>query len=242
MDQQKLSALLQRIPELTERTPLCPENELIARYFDASLFDQAHAQVQRHVADCEYCQAQLGAMSRPFKDDPFVEDDAELIAAAKQLVTGSMSKKMWGAPVWATAAVVLIALFTIINIDQELTLEPGQSPSAKPSTEETSRQLRSVNRATNDLNVLFPAPGADIDPGSVIQWVEVPGNLHFNIYVLSMAGDVLWTQRLAGTEWVLDENLQLAAGSKYYFRVEAQFADGRSVSSKHVVFRVAQSQ
>ena len=88
----------------------------------------------------------------------------------------------------------------------------------------------------------IPTPGADISPGSLIQWIDVPGNLHYDIYVLSMAGDVLWSERLADTKWVLDETLQLAAGSKYYFRVEAQFADGRSVSSKHVIFQVAQGQ
>jgi hypothetical protein len=137
---------------------------------------------------------------------------------------------------------VLIDLFTIINKSQESALEPEVNPVAMPSTEENNRQLRSVSRAAIDINVLYPAPGADISPGSLIQWVEVPGNLHYNIYVLSMAGDVLWSEYLAGNEWVLGEKLQLAAGSQYYFRVEAQFADGSSVSSKHVVFRVTQRQ
>lgn len=238
MDQQKLSVLLQRTPELPQRTPFCPENELIAQYFDACLSGQTRTRVQNHIADCAYCQTQLGIMARPLQDDSFVEDDAEMVAVAKQLASGSVTQRIWRAPVWATAAVVLIALFTITNKHQEPLLVPGMVPSAKPLNEENSRQLRSVNRVTDDLNVLYPAPGADISPGAPMQWTEIPGNLHYNIYVLSMAGDVLWTERLAGTEWVLDETLQLAAGDKYYFRVEAQFGDGRSVSSKHVVFRV----
>jgi len=49
---------------------------------------------------------------------------------------------------------------------------------------------------------------------------------------------VLWTQRLEGTEWALPESLSLAPGSKYYFRVEAPLPDGRTISSKHVVFQV----
>jgi len=242
MDQQKLSARLQRIPELIERTPFCPENELIAQYFDTCLSRQAHARVQKHVADCAYCQAQLGAMARSLQEDSFVEDDSEMMATAKQLATGPVSKNIWRAPVWATAAAVLITFFTIINKNQESMLDPGINPAAMPSTEENNRQLRGVSRSANDINVLYPAPGENISPGSLIQWVEVPGNLHYNIYILTMAGDVLWTKQLAGNEWVLDETLHLAAGSKYYFRVEAQFPDGRSLSSKHVVFGVAQRQ
>ena len=99
-----------------------------------------------------------------------------------------------------------------------------------------------MNRVATGLNVLTPAPGADLNPGSIIQWAEVPGNLHYNIFVLSNAGDVLWTQRLEGTEWVLHEPAYLAQGSKYYFRVEARLRDGRTVSSKHVAFRFAQRQ
>ncbi len=242
MDQQIISALLQRIPELTERTPFCPQDELIAQYFDAHLADPAHAQVQNHIADCAHCQAKLGAIARPLLYDSCVEDDTELVATAKQLANGSVPKKTWRAPVWATAAVVLITLFTVINRNQESTPEPGLKIPAIPSTEDNGRQLRSVNRAANNLNVLYPEPGAGISPGSLVQWTDVQGNLHYDIYVLSMAGDVLWTERLADTKWVLDETLQLAAGSKYYFRVEAQFADGRSVSSKHVIFQVAQGQ
>jgi hypothetical protein len=150
------------------------------------------------------------------------------------------------APAWASAAVIVIALFLIISKNQEPVLEPGASPSAVSSTGKDSRQLRSVNRDAMNLNVLIPAPGADtaagMHPGLPIQWTEIPGNLHYDIYVLSNAGDVLWTQRLISAEWVLPESLQLAAGSTYYFRVEAQLPDGRTVSSKHVVFQVAELQ
>ena len=96
MDQQRLSALLQRIPELTERTPFCPQNELIAQYFDASLSDPAHAQVQNHIADCAYCQAKLGVIARPLLDDSCVEDDTEMVAIAKQLATDQCQKRHGG--------------------------------------------------------------------------------------------------------------------------------------------------
>jgi hypothetical protein len=128
----------------------------------------------------------------------------------------------------------------MVNRNQELAPEPGAIPTMAPSTEVNNRQLRTASPIKSTLNVLTPPPGAGIDHGSLIEWAEVPGNLHYNIFVLSNSGDVLWTERLEGTDWVLDEALQLSAGRQYYFRVEAQLRDGSSLSSKHVAFQVAE--
>ena len=90
--------------------------------------------------------------------------------------------------------------------------------------------------------MIAPLPGAGIAPNSMLSWDEVPGNIHYTIFILSDAGDVLWTERLWGTHWVLTDSLQLTADNKYYFRVEAQMPDGRSLSSRHVIFQRAEQQ
>ena len=89
------------------------------------------------------------------------------------------------------------------------------------------------------LDVLTPAPGQAVTRGSPIRWAEIPGNIHYNIFVLSNAGDVLWTERLQSTEWILQESLNLTTGGEYFFRVEAILPDGGTLSSKHLAFRVA---
>ena len=70
----------------------------------------------------------------------------------------------------------------------------------------------------------------------------MPDNIHYNVYVLTRDGDVLWTERLQTPEWAMGDSLQLAADRDYFFRVQAILPDGRAVSSKHVIFRMAARQ
>jgi hypothetical protein len=245
MDDYRYTELLRlQSAELTGSTPFCPEDQQIAEYFDGDLNEAERLILERHLTDCRFCLARIGALERLEENRSNQRVPGAILATAKQMTHKIPVRRLRLAPAWASAAVIVIALFMIISKSQETVLEPGISPSALPSTGNNSRQLRNVNRDAMDINVLIPAPGADtgaeMQPGSLIQWAEVPGNLHYNIYVLSNAGDVLWTERLKGTEWALHESLHLAAGSDYYFRVEAQLPDGRTVSSKHVVFQVAE--
>lgn len=241
MDDHKYTDLLRlQSAELTGRTPFCPEDQQIAEYFDGDLEDAERIILERHLSDCHFCLARIGLLERLAENRSNRRVPGAVLATAKQMTHQAPVRRLRRAPAWAAAAVVVMALFTTVSRNQEPGLEPGESSSALSSIGQDSRQLRSVNRDAVELNVLIPAPGADIDPGTLIQWAEVPGNLHYNIYVLSMAGDVLWTERLGGTEWVLQESLHLATGSNYYFRVEANIPDGRTVSSKHVVFGIAE--
>jgi hypothetical protein len=247
MDDNKYTKLLKlQSAELTGSTPFCPEDQQIAEYFDGDLNEAERTVLERHLTDCRFCLARIGALERLEENRSNQRVPGAILATAKQIAHKVPARRLRLAPVWASAAVVVIALFTIISKNQEPVQEPGAGPSAVSSTGKNSRQLRSVNRDAMNLNVLIPAPGADtaagMHPGLPIQWTEIPGNLHYDIYVLSYAGDVLWTERLKGTEWVLHESMHLAAGSKYYFRVEAQLPDGRTVSSKHVVFQVVELQ
>jgi len=238
MDKQKLTALLRQNPELRERTPFCPENRLVAQYFDATLSVHEHRRVQKHVGDCVYCQSQLGAVERSFQDDSCISVDEELLATAKQLAHKNPARWQKIAPRWAAAAVLVMALLLTVDKNQKL-VEPGVPAPAASLDEDNSRQLRGVKRNAINLEVLSPTQGADIKPGSLLRWADIPGALHYDIYVLSNTGDVLWTQRLVGTDWVLDGSLQLTSGSQYFFRVDALLPDGRSVSSRHVVFKVS---
>ena len=236
MDEQNHTKLLRlQSAELTVRTPFSPEDQVIAGYFDGDLTQAERTRLERHLTGCRFCLACIGILERLEQERSNTRVSETVLATAKQMTHTVPVSRPGMAPAWAAAAVVVIALFTIID-SQDRAPEPG----VVSSTEENSRQLRNMNPVTTDLNVLTPRAGAGIVPGSLIEWAEVPGNLHYNIFVLSNAGDVLWTERLHGTDWVLDKSLHLAAGSQYYFRVEALLPDGRNVSSKHVVFRIAE--
>ncbi len=234
--------LILQSAELTGRTPFCPEDQQVAEYFDGDLEETERIILERHLTDCRFCLARIGILERLEESLSKKRVPEALLATAKQMTHKPAVRRLRLSPAWASAAVIVIAMFTVVSKNQEPVLEPGESPNIVSSTGNNSWQLRSVNRDVMNLNVFIPVPGAETDavmhPRLPIQWTEVPGNLHYNIYVLSNAGDVLWTQRLEGTEWMLPESLNLAAGSKYYFRVEAPLPDGRTISSKHIVFQV----
>ena len=241
-DQNHIELLRLQSTELTGSTPFCPEDQEIAEYFDGDLAKAERTRMERHLTDCRFCLARIGILERLEENRTNKRIPGAVLATAKQMRKKAPPRWPRKAGGWATAAVVMITIFTIANRNQEPTVEPGATPPVVPSAEANSRQLRSVARVVTDLNVLTPTPGADILPGSLIQWAEVPGNLHYNIFVLSHAGDVLWTERLADTEWALLESIQLTEGDKYYFRVEANLQNGRTVSSKHLAFRFVERQ
>ena len=92
------------------------------------------------------------------------------------------------------------------------------------------------------MDVLTPAPGAEVRPGSLIRWAAVPGRLHYSIQVLSRTGDVLWTERLEDNEWALRDTPPFERGGDYWFRVEAMLADGRTLKSEHTSFRIPEPE
>ncbi len=243
MDDNKYTQLLRlQSAEVTGRTAFCPEDQEIAEYYDSDLAEAARRKLEHHITGCRFCLGRIGALSRQEHNFSTRRVPEAVLAAAKQIEHPIPARQPTRAPAWAAAAVVIIGLFAIVGRNSDLIPASPSASTTLPSNELNSRQLRSVSQDAARLNVLVPAPGADIKPNSLLRWAEVPGNIHYNIFVLSESGDVLWTERLAGTHWVLNESLQLAANSKYYFRVEAQMPDGRSVSSRHVVFEFKEQQ
>jgi predicted anti-sigma-YlaC factor YlaD len=221
--------------ELPQRTPFCPEDQAIAEYFDGVPTESERINLERHLAQCRYCRARIGMLERLEERHASIRAPGAVLAMAKQLKHETPVRRRRLAPAWAAAAVLVITLFMLAGREQQLGLQPATPVPAAPA-EENPSQLRSVNRNVTAIDVLFPQSFADIKPGSLIQWSDVPGHIHYTIFVLSNAGDVLWTERLNGTQWLMQDSLQLVAAGAYYFRVEAQLPTGRIVSSQHVPF------
>jgi hypothetical protein len=224
--------------ELKGRTAFCPEDQEIAEYFDAQLSATEIDKLERHLKACRFCLARIGMLERLVQVKTNKRIPEAVLATAKRMTHQAPARRFKTPPAWATAAVLAIALLISINTNEQATA-PGAIPPAAVLIEEDSRQLRGITRDVTSLDVLSPTAGASIKPGTLIHWSEVPGKLHYNIFILSSTGDVLWTERLSGNDWLLNDSLQLEAGSQYYIRVDAQLPDGRNLSSRHVVFHIA---
>jgi hypothetical protein len=223
--------------ELTRRTTFCPEDQRIAEYFDGVPGPAEHEAVARHLADCRFCLARIGVMGRLQDGRDFDRVPEEALATAKQMAQKTPTRWTITPPAWAAAAMIILALFAIVNREPGGGLEPGVSRTTPAPIQEDSHQLRSLNPNDMGLEVLVPAAGELLGPGALIRWTAIPGNTHYSVFILSGSGDVLWTERVATNEWVMQDSLQLAAADKYYLRIEASLPDGRTMSSKHRAFR-----
>lgn len=228
--------------ELTERTPFCPDDQEIAEYYEGHLAELEHQPIERHLTDCRFCLARIGMLNRQQEAGSTPRLSEEVLASAKRLAHKPPARGLKRVPAWAAAAVVVISVFMVMNSRQLPLPALGTGPAEEIPTEENSSQLRRIDRSVMNLNVLNPEQGETVAPDSLVRWAKIPGNIHYNVFVLSNAGDVLWTQRLQGTEWNMKEALQLVAGNEYFLRVEAVLPDGGTLSSKHTAFRVTDRQ
>lgn len=242
MDQQDHTKLLRlQSAELTAKTAFCPDDGVIAEYFDGDLTQHECETLERHLGDCRFCLARIGVLERLAENHNDKRIPGSVLAAAKQLPATRPARRPAMAPAWAAAAVVVFSFFIIINSKQVSGPEPG-SDAAEQVTGGDTRQMRNIPRPSNSIKVITPLAGAGMSPGSMVDWDDVPGSLHYNIFVLSAAGDVLWTERLKETGWTLDESLSLESGDQYYLRVEALMPDGRSIRSKHIAFQATEQE
>lgn len=239
-DHQYTELLDLRTTELDGETPFCPDDQVIAEYFEGALKEAERTRLERHLADCRFCLARIGMLERLEQSPVDQRVPGDVLATAKQMARANRERRRVSAPAWAAAALLVITLTIVVSRNGEIGLEPDSVIPAVTPAGDNDRQLRSIGRTASGIDVFVPSSDEAMKAGSVIRWAEVPGNLHYDIYVLSRAGDVILTQRLATTEWVMHGAPQLVAGDEYYFRVEALLADGSRVSSKHLAFRVAE--
>jgi len=240
MDEQKLTSLLrQQSPDLAARTPFCPEDPQIAAWFDGETADHEREAVQRHIIDCKFCTVRIGVLSR-LKENSGSEDiHGDLLAAAKQMAASAVSRRSVAAPAWAAAAAVVLAVLLTFSWEPASNQIPVSTP-GDTSDSGQNRQLRSMDEDALTPRLLSPMEGESVDPVNLtIHWTEIPGSLYYDLYVMTDAGDLLVETRLNGNTWNGQLTDPLLPGKEYFARVEAHFADSRSVSSEHVSFKVA---
>jgi len=215
---------------VTAPTPDCPDDGVLVLALDGALDPEQRAVFESHVADCDHCIARLGRIGRLWHSDGDEHVPDISLARARKLVRKPSLIRQ--APRWAAAAAVVLAvLSTALLLDRqpELTGLPGTAPP----------EVRTLDREAYRPAVLFPGNGETVGiHGLKFRWSEVSDSLHYDIRVVSADGGLVWQERVSDTEWRLPDDLRLEDGEEYYFRVDAYLTEAKSVSSRHVLFRV----
>ena len=242
MDNQKYSDLLTlQAAELTGRTPFCPEDQQIAEYYDDVLDQSERSRLERHLVDCRFCLARLGILQRLEQNPMAPRIPEEVLATAKSMRPGPVSRPK-RAPAWAVAAVLVIAVSVFYQFTS--VRDYGQDALPRLHLNEPSselRETRSVDPAAMRPRFLSPRGGPGIaSEASVFSWTAVPESLYYEVRIVSDAGDLLWRERVEGTEWRLPGDLALTPGSEYFVRVDAYLTDAKTLQSDYLLFRTGE--
>ena len=216
------------------RGPACPGEHALATYVDGTLGVDSREGIEVHLADCDACLALVGLLSRERGVDATDPVDDLAIARAQALVRPQSRRHGSSAPQWAAAAVVVVALVSLVRLSQPVTpTEIVNDRSNAPTT-------RAAAADTQVLRLLSPSPGASVSASELaVRWTPVPGAHYYDVRVVTDAGDVVTEEHVTGTEWHPTNPAALRPGTEYFVHVDAFIADDKTVSSKHVAFRVS---
>ena len=227
--------------ELTERTPFCPEDQQIAEYFEEKLPEAERDHLERHLADCRFCLARLGMLQRLAQNPIAPRIPEDVLATAKSMRRANVSQPR-RVPAWAAAAVLVVAvgvLWQFVPVREIGQLELPRIHMTEPSSE--VRETRSVDPAALGPRFLAPVEGRGITPdASLFRWTAVPSSLYYEVRVVSDSGDLLWQERVEGTEWRLPGDLALTPGLEYFVRVDAYLTDAKTLQSDYLLFRTGE--
>lgn len=199
--------------DATERGPDCPDEHALAAYVDGVLGPDAREPLELHLADCSYCLALIGLLSR----------EAE-----------PRSRRRWFVPPqWAAAAAVaVLAVTALVRLSQPTTTADAGWQSDVPATR---------NGSAPSLRLLSPGEGKTVDRQELaVRWAAVPGARYYDVRVVTDTGDVVAEEHVTGTEWRPKSETALRPGLDYFVYVDAYVSEGNAIGSEHVSFRVSE--
>lgn len=237
-DHKHIELLTLQAAELTERTPFCPEDQQVAEYFEEQLPEAERDRLERHLADCRFCLARLGMLQRLEQNPIAPRIPEDVLATAKSMRNTGVRRRKW-VQASAAAAVLVIAvgvLYQVLPVREIGQVALPRTHMNEPSSD--LRETRSIDPGVMGPRFLSPRGGPDIiSTASVFQWTAVPNSLYYEVRIVSDAGDLLWQERVDGTEWKLPAGLALTPGLEYFVRVDAYLTDAKTLQSGYLLFR-----
>jgi len=240
----ELKSMLRRPTDAAERQPGCPVDEKFASFMDGGLSEQEHEHLMKHLADCAFCQERVGMLSRAREaDTPALVPELLLVRSRKLAAprqTAAARKVTWGvAAPWAAAAAVVLAIGLVAH------QAPVPAPQSAAAGQQVTdyRQTRNIDPNALGPGILSPREGATISSrNGLFRWSAVPDSLYYQLRIVSDEGDLVWQERVRGTQWKLPPSLVLAPGAEYFVRVDAYLTESKVLNSDFVPFTAGEAR
>ena len=263
MDEQDLTRLLRpRGWHDPERTWRCLSAEQLAAYADGRLTSQEHDHLLAHLADCDYCVREVAALAH-LQDSLAADVPPSLLVRARELAESEatgLGKLSWG---WTTAAAVAAGVVVVAGLlvdrpgkavemqgsEVPVAVRPLPQGNAAPPTGRATPEVAPGAQADGNVRnrsthasvpaLLFPLEGAVVDAADVqLRWKAVPEALFYDVRVLSAEGDLLWEQRVDGTQVQMPPSTLAQGQSRMFVTVRAHLPGGGTPKSPVVGFSV----
>jgi hypothetical protein len=235
------------------RTWRCPDEDLLAAYIEQRLDELEKQRVESHLADCDFCLGQVTFLMGTQEAGEPAAVPPRLLRQASDLLTaqGSAAPRAvwrWGAVAAATASLLVIVVISLHRPGTKLvplSPPPAEQPQAPalPIPETVSRPanastIRREQKKAQELKFVSPREGSVLTPGEVLfRWKPVRDCEFYEVRLVSAEGDLLWEERVTGTQTRLPANLELVSGQQYFVWVRAYLPEGKTLKSPAVGFK-----
>jgi len=219
---------------VTSQLPLpgCPDEAELSAFSDGTLPDKARAPIGAHVASCDRCLGQVGALVRldreaiPEVPGALLDRAAVLPAVAPRSPTAA-----WRAGL-AVAATLGLSLGGWYYVQRG-----AAAPSPLPV--DTTDQVRGQAGAATP-SIVHPAADQRVAHGPLdVTWQPTANAIAYRLRVTRDDGTVLWEGETPATTMRVSESAGLPARIPLYVSVAALMPDGKTTRSSSIRFEVA---
>ena len=254
MEEKDLRALLRPRGPRRRNPWRCLNETTLAAFADGQLEGKARIKAESHLAACSHCRAQLSDLVALASLEALPQVPPDLLVQARELAASQprlLTARVWQWSVVASALAVVLLVVTVqrrqpASMPGPLTpvtpqIEESSSPSPPKVPEAVPRpdRSRSFNAKSAIPTLLSPQEGTMLaSKQSEFRWTGVPGALFYEVEVLTVDGNIVWTGRAQGTQVAIPKQAALKQG-KYFVWVRAHLADGKTRKSQAVSFQIS---
>lgn len=234
----------------------CLKETQIAAYADHRVTEREKLRAEAHLADCDFCRAQVAFLARAQNAEiPEPVSDA-LLLRAKNLARATTKSEVntvwtWGKFAAATAGVCLVLItaislrrprkVSIITQSQIPIVQPATAPPhAVPTTPgNLAPTVRGGKKSPFTITIIFPAATGVLTADKIeLRWQPIAGALDYMVIAQTPEGDEIWRQRTIEPSVRITSDANLQPGHSYFVTVRAHLMEGKSVQSDPVAFTV----
>lgn len=179
-----------------------PDSDSIAAFAERRLTPAERATVERHLAECAECRA-------------------DLLAVSEMLVAARRRRRLFVAGPLVTAAAVAMVLLL-----QRVGPAPDESRLLRPGTSTEQEQLNTL-----EAILPAPGATVSRQEGILLVWESDGPDAVYEVALADSSGAALWRTRTPDTSIALPDTVRLVPGAVYHWWVDVLLRDGRMATT-----------